>query len=127
MQRFQSIANWAAAFTQLGHIFCCGLPAIFSVLSLLSGLGIIVAMPAGMDNFHHVIHDYEVPMIVTAGVVTTIGWALHFISIKLDCNASGCCHEPCEPKKNRSSKILVFATFLFTVNLVIFFVTDGCH
>jgi len=127
MQRFQSFANWAAAFSQLGHIFCCGLPAIFSVLSLLSGLGIMIAMPAGLEHFHHVMHNYEIPLIITAGFITGIGWVLHFISVKLDCNSSGCCHEPCEPKKSKWSKVLIFSTALFLVNVFILLSTDGCH
>lgn len=125
MQRFQSITNWAAAFTQLGHIFCCGLPALFSVLSLLSGLGIMMTIPKGLETIHHTMHDYEMPLIMTAGIITVLGWVLHLISIKLDCRTTGCAHGPCGSKKNRSSKVLIFSTILFAINLVILFTVHG--
>jgi len=127
MQRFQAITNWGAAFTQLGHIFCCGLPALFSVLSLLSGLGIMMTMPAGLESLHHSMHDYEMPLIITAGIITTMGWVLHIISSKLDCRSTGCAHEPCAPKKKRSSKVLIFSTVLFAINIFILLTAHGSH
>jgi hypothetical protein len=127
MYRFQTFTNWTAAVTQLGHLFCCGLPALFSILSLLSSFGVIISMPSEMHHFHHLVHDYELPLIMFAGTITALGWMLHYFSWKIDCRTTGCVHEPCGPKKKRFSKILIFSTILFSINLIVFFFFHGCH
>ena len=110
MQKIQNIIYWACMTTQLSHFFCCGLPMVFSVLSLITGLGLITAMPAELEFLHHIIHDYEVPMIVTSGFIVLAGWMLHYIAYRMDCRSTGCAHEPCGPKKKRSGKVLMIAT-----------------
>ena len=117
MQRIQHLVNWASVLTQLSHIFCCGLPVLFSVLSLLSGLGVMASMPSGLVSLHEMTHDYEMHLIIMAGVIVLFGWALHYIAWRIDCMKTGCAHEPCGEKKKRSSKILAFATILFIVNV----------
>jgi hypothetical protein len=117
MQRIQRFIDWASVLSQISHIFCCGLPVLFSVLSLLSSLGFLVVMPSGLMSIHDIMHDYEMPMMITAGVIVLFGWVLHYISWRIDCLKTGCEHEPCGTKKKRSSKLLAFATFLFLVNL----------
>jgi len=127
MHRFQAVTNWTAAVTQLGHLFCCGLPALFSILSLLSSFGIMISMPSNLHHLHHMMHGYELLLIVFAGSITAIGWSLHYISWKMDCPSSGCQHEPCASKKKRFSKILLFSTILFSINLIVFTFLHGCH
>lgn len=120
MQRIQSFIDWASVLTQLGHIFCCGLPLLFSVLSLLSGLGVMMVMPSEMIFLHEMTHDYEVPMLVFAAIIISVGWGLHYIAWRMDCLKTGCSHEPCGQKKKRSSKILAFSTVLFAFNVSLF-------
>ena len=103
-------------------MLCCGLPAVFSVLSLLSAVGIIVSMPVGLEHLHLMTHNYETGMFVFSGCVMVVGWILHYIADRMDCQTQGCCHEPCRPKKKRSATILVVATVLFAVNSIIYFV-----
>lgn len=93
----------------------------FSLLSLMSGLGIIAALPPGMEFLHHALHDYEIPMIITSGVIIAIGWGLHYIAYRIDCHNTGCVHGPCGPKKKRSAKVLLIATGLFTLNVAAYF------
>jgi hypothetical protein len=121
MQKVQKFIYWACVSSEISHVLCCGLPMLFSLMSLLSALGIIVAMPSGLDALHHVMHDYEVPMIIASGFVLAVGWMLHFVAKRIDCRSTGCAHAPCTPKKKRSDKILFIATALFVFNVTIYF------
>ena len=106
------------------HIFCCVLPTIFSVMSLLAGMGMIATMPGFIDELHHVIHDYEIPMIIASAIILCIGWALYVWSRRMDCSEDGqssCCHEPCSPKKDRTKIVMIVATILFIVNVMVYF------
>lgn len=121
MQKIQNFIYWACVTSEISHIFCCGLPMVFSILSLMSGLGLISTMPAGMEFLHHALHDYEIPMIATSGFIIMMGWALHYIAYRIDCRSTGCEHEPCGPKKKRSGKVLMIATGLFILNVSAYF------
>lgn len=117
MQKIQNFIYWACVGSEISHIFCCGLPMVFSVMSLASGLGLMAAMPASLEFLHHAIHDYEIPMIMMSGLVILMGWALHYVAYRIDCRSTGCAHGPCAPKKKRSSKVLMVATGLFIFNV----------
>lgn len=117
MNRLHNAVNWLSITSEISHFFCCGIPIIFSLLSLLSGVGIIASMPLGISELHHAMHDYEVPMIIVSATIILLGWVLHFVANRIDCHNTGCGHEPCTPKKKKSSKILFIATGLFVLNL----------
>jgi hypothetical protein len=117
MQRLQSIIYWVCITSEISHFFCCGLPIVFSILSLLSGLGLSVAMPFGLESLHHITHTYEVPMIMMAGLLLCLGWGLQYIAYRIDCRSTGCVHVPCTPKKKRSGRVLIIATVLFVLNV----------
>lgn len=114
--------SWAVLVSECSHVFCCVLPTVFSILSVLVGLGLVGAVPVWMDALHHVMHDWEVPIILFSGLVVLAGWALHLYSQKLDCHDTGCVHGGCAPKKNRNLTILKIATVLFVVNVTIYMV-----
>ncbi len=120
MQKLQTFINWAAVSSEISHVFCCALPTLFSVLALLSGMGIIGAVPTQVTFLHDIIHGYEVPIIIASGVILFIGWALYYVGYRIDCRSTGCAHEPCTPKKKRSAKILLIATVLFVVNVSVY-------
>lgn len=120
MAKLQKPLNAIVVLSELSHIFCCGLPAFFSFLSLLSGLGVTVLMPSTFENFHHFMHDWEIPMLMISGLILVLGWVLHKIARNMDCVSEGCAHPPCGPIKKKSNKILVFATILYLGNLVFF-------
>ncbi len=117
MQKIQSFLASAVIVSALSHIFCCGIPLVFSIFSMLVGLGVASVIPLGLVEFHEMLHAWEEPVLIFSGVVLFVGWTLHIISERLDCNHSGCHHEPCEPKKKKSSRILIFATVLFVINM----------
>lgn len=122
MQRIQRFIGWACVSSEVVHVFCCGLPMVFSLLSLLSGIGLIASMPVGLEFLHHLMHDYEIPMIMVAGFIISIGWGVYYVGRQLDCRVeAGCHHQSCTPKKKRSARILVLATLLFAVNVTMYF------
>ncbi len=120
MERINTHLGWAVVLSQLTHIFCCGLPALFSVMSLLSGVGLIGIMPSSLNIIHEALHAYEIPVLIMSGILLAIGWVLYAYSRKLDCTKTAACsHAPCAPKKKKSSYILFGATALFVMNVII--------
>lgn len=115
---------WAILLSETSHVFCCVLPTLFSLLSMLAGVGLMATVPGWLVSFHEVMHGWEVPMIIVSAVVVALGWGLYFYSKKIDCHDTGCCHEPCGPRKKAANKILVAASILLVFNVSIYF---GIH
>jgi len=122
MQKYQRTLVGAIVLSETSHIFCCVLPTIFSILSLLGGFGLMVTVPGWMQNIHEVIHRWEMPMILFSMAIVGAGWGLHYCAKKMDCHDTGCCHGACAPKKDVSGRILGFATVLLVFNLLVYFV-----
>ena len=122
VRKLNTTLYWTIIASEFGHIFCCVLPTVFSILSLMSGLGMISVMPMWLQSVHALIHAWEIPMIITSGVLLALGWGLYAYSKKIDCHDTGCEHEPCTPKKNMSHTLLKIATILFLINVTVFFV-----
>lgn len=120
IKRTQQITSYLALVSEISHIFCCVLPSLFSVLTVMVGLGILGAVPVGIVQFHDLMHGWEVPIMIASGAILILGWALHTISEKLDCRSTGCEHEPCTPKKKKTARILKIATLLFVINVGIY-------
>ncbi|MGH1399349.1 MAG: hypothetical protein ACRBCT_09060 [Alphaproteobacteria bacterium] len=120
MQKIQKTVNIAVLAAETSHIFCCVLPTVVSVMSLLAGVGLIGSMPVSLLWLHDVLHDWEVPIIIGSGVVLALAWALHFYAKRFDCADAGCCSEPCAPKKNSASRLLIVASVLFVVNVSVY-------
>lgn len=120
MQRLQKSILAAVVLSEISHVFCCVLPILFSVFSLLAGLGVVGVMPQIFTSIHEAMHAYEVPMIIASGFVLFVGWGLYFVSQKLDCHDTGCGHGPCEPRKKNAHIILKIATILFMINVSVY-------
>jgi hypothetical protein len=104
------------------HVFCCGFPTLFSILSLLSGFGLIYVMPNFMYDVHNLIHSYEAQLIGFSALMLMIGWGTYILSKYFDCRTEGSCHhEPCEPKKDRTKIFMIVATLLFIGNFLVYF------
>lgn len=128
VSKIQKPLFWTLVVSETTHVFCCVLPSLFSVLSLLVGLGIVTAMPAPVESLHHMLHDYELPMIALAGAILAFGWAVDLIAARLDCQTDGdCYHTPCSLKKRKAHFILKIATALFVFNLIIYFGFHAGH
>lgn len=120
-ERLTSIMSWAVIFSEFSHVFCCVLPTIFSVLTLLAGFGLITVVPGFIMSWHAAIHAYEIPIIATSGIITVLAWYVYWSARKADCHSTGCVHEPCAPRKDRAKRVLQIGTALFLVNFAIFF------
>lgn len=116
----QKSLTWALIVSETSHVLCCVLPTVFSLLSLLAGMGMVV-MPGFMVEMHDFIHHWELPIIGFSGIVLLMGWAVYWYGEKVQCrHDAGCGHESCAPKKGKTHLILVAATVLFTFNLAIY-------
>ncbi len=119
-ERVQKTLGWAIIASETSHVFCCVLPTLFSLASLASGLGLVAAMPSGLEFLHDALHGWEMPMILASGTIVLLGWVAHFLAVRLDCHSTGCGHGPCTPKKRKAGKILKFATILFIANVTVY-------
>ncbi len=120
MENLRRHFGLAVLVSELGHVFCCVLPTIFTVLSFAANIGLIGMAPSWMLALHAKIHHYEVPIIIFSGVILALGWFAHSMSNKVDCHDTGCGHPPCTPEKDRNGKIMIVATALFITNLLIY-------
>lgn len=120
MKKLKKTLYFALIASEASHIFCCVLPTVFSILSLLAGLGMVGAVPLWMQGVHDLMHSWEVPVILFSGVIILLGWAIHYYSERIDCHDHGCSHGPCGPSKAKSSLILKVATILFLINILIY-------
>jgi hypothetical protein len=123
MNNIQNRIGLMVVLSQLTHIFCCGLPFLFSILSLLSSLGLIGVIPVSfsstMTGFHEVLHVWELPILLLSAIILSIGWWLDLYSRKLDCSTtSSCSHKPCGTKKKKSTYMLIVASAIFAINLI---------
>ena len=112
--------GWAVLVSELGHVFCCVLPTIFTVMSFAANIGLIGMAPSWLMAIHEKIHYYEVPIIVFSGLILILGWAALYMSRKVDCHDTGCGHPPCDGGKRENGKIMIVATILFSLNLFIY-------
>lgn len=106
--------------SEISHIFCCVLPILFSLFSLMAGAGMIGALPPVFEQVHAFMHGWEVPMIITSAVIMAMGWGVYYLSKKLDCHDTGCGHGPCEPRKEKAHVILKIASLLFLINVSVY-------
>lgn len=120
-QSMQKPLIWAVVLSESSHVFCCVLPTIFSVMSLLAGVGVVAAMPTFMVTMHDFLHAWELPMIGLSGLILALGWGAVWYSDKIDCHDSGCCHGACAPKKGKAHLVLKIATVLFVLNVLVYF------
>lgn len=123
MEKLNRRIFWTVAASESIHIFCCVLPSLFSILSLLAGIGFVSVLPGAVFTAHHMLHMYEVPMIIFSGMILTAGWGLYAYGQKINCRTQGdCCHTPCESKKDKTRLLMMIATVLFAVNLSVYFI-----
>lgn len=128
MEKLQKTTFWVLVLSESTHVFCCVLPTLVSIISLLAGAGALTFIPSNLLDVHDLLHHWEVPMIIFSGVLLVLGWGLYGLSQKLNCvQDAHCCHTPCAPKKSKTFKIMVAATVLFVFNVIIYFAFHSGH
>lgn len=101
------------------HIFCCGVPTIAALLSLISTAGMtgVLAIEHLTDlteTWHQAAFYFSTAMVLLA--VTS-----YVIARRRDCVAEGhCAHEPCAPKKTTGWKRLALSLVLYAANVGVF-------
>ncbi len=119
-EKLQKPMMWAVILSETSHLFCCVLPTIVSLVGLLAGLGVVVALPVRFLELHDFLHQWELPMIAGSGLILALGWAAVRHGDKVDCHSTGCAHGACAPKKNRAHLVLKIATVLFIFNVLVY-------
>lgn len=119
-EKLQKPMMWAVILSEASHLFCCVLPTIVSLVGLLAGLGVVVALPVGFLELHDFLHKWELPMIAGSGVILALGWLAMRYGDKVDCHSTGCAHGACAPKKNTVHLVLKIATVLFIFNVLVY-------
>ncbi|MFP4313430.1 MAG: hypothetical protein ACLFR0_03790 [Alphaproteobacteria bacterium] len=125
MVRSKKFIFWTVLISETGHILCCALPTVLSILSLFAAFGVMGLVPPVIWDLHHIMHDWEAPIIIGSGALLVLGWLIYGYSKKLDCH-SVCEHPPCKPKKDKTRLVLFAASILFAANLSLYiFVHQG--
>ena len=114
--KHRDVLHLMAMVSVLGHVFCCGLPMVLGLVSLLAGMGAMAHSFPGLHNLHNFVHAHEGLLIGFSMFMLALGWGFQIHANKVDCHDTGCSHPPCEPKKSKASKLLLVATVLFLLN-----------
>ena len=117
MNRLKRTTTAVSLLAELSHIFCCGLPVFFAVMSAGSQIGIGGAFLA----FHSLMHDYERMILIGSGVFLALGLGLHFLSFLIDHRANVGNVGNTEPF--RMGWILALALVLYAANIAFYFVS----
>lgn len=116
-RRTRDWVHMMALASVLGHVFCCGLPIILGIVSLLAGAGVLSPQIPGLDNFHNIIHSHELALLGFSLAMLVAGWGLQLHAARVDCHETGCQHPPCDSKKHNASSLLWVATAVFAFNV----------
>jgi len=85
MQNLNRYVSITAVASEITHLFCCGLPMLFSILSFFSSLGLMASMPTPLEYIHEALHGFEIPLITISATLIIAGWALYFVSKRINC------------------------------------------
>ncbi len=118
MQRLHTALHWAVVVSAASHVFCCILPTVISLFSIMAGFGILSALMPAFEHMHDVLHAYETQILVFSGAMLALGWTAQAWSWRVDCHDTGCHHGSCSPKKRRASRMLWVASGLFIFNML---------
>lgn len=120
---------WAVILSEVSHVFCCVLPTLFSLISLLAGLGLAAALPPAMVEVHEALHRWELPIIGFSGIVLAIGWAATIYGERAEMHHhdAGCDHGACRSDKEKTRLIMMIASVLFAVNLFVYAAVHRSH
>jgi hypothetical protein len=112
----------AVILAESTHIFCCVLPTVVTLFSILASFGVIAQAPIFMLDIHEALHAYEIPVIVFSGIMLVLGWVFYVVSRRIECQKSHCePHETvCGPQKNSARTVLILASLIFTMNIVVY-------
>lgn len=101
------VAFFAPLLTIFMHIFCCGLPILFAILS--SVFDIYLTIPFLQENA-----NTEFYVLIFSAALLCISYVLYF-------NRKECCHTH-KRRKFYNKIVLIIATIIFFISIFIHFV-----
>ena len=116
----RTIAKVLSVASLVSHFFCCFLPGVISLVTLvtLTGSAVITMEDFGIPEY---IHE---KMIYISFVVLVMSGIVNYISYRIDCRDMGCVHGSCAPKKSKYFKLYAYSVAFFLLNAAIHF---GLH
>lgn len=125
MQKLQTTLFYTILASEAGHVVCCVIPTVLSLLALAASYGVMVSIPGFALSIHEYMHEWEQTIIILSGLLLAFGWALHVLSKKIERDHDCCSQTKCESKKNKAELIMLAASALFVMNVAIYtFVHD---
>ncbi|MBL8637212.1 MAG: hypothetical protein JNN09_01790 [Alphaproteobacteria bacterium] len=112
--------GWAVLLSELGHVFCCVLPTLFTILSFAANIGLVGKAPGALLSLHEKMHHYEIPIIIFSGGMVGLGWGVFVLAKKFAARGGDCSNAACGKEQCHNRNILIIATLLFVVNVLIF-------
>ena len=119
----KALAKSLSILSLCTHFFCCFLPGVVSVLTLVTVTG---AATITMEDFG-IPESVHEQMIYISALVLVISGFLNYLSWKIDCREVGCVHEPCAPRKSKYFKLYMISVVFFLLNAVIHFTLHVPH
>jgi hypothetical protein len=121
MQKLQTTIFYTILASEAGHVVCCVIPTVLSLLALAASYGLMVSIPGFALSIHEYMHEWEQTVIIISGLLLAFGWALHALSKKIEREKHDCCSQTkCAGKKNKAEIIMLAASALFIMNVAVY-------
>lgn len=101
IKKVQGLLSGVVILSEASHVFCCVLPTLFSIMGILVGLGVAGAMPLWLSGVHEMIHEWELPIIISSGLILLLGWTVHYVSEKWIVMTRAAIIRPADRRKKR--------------------------
>jgi len=118
----RAIAKTLSLVSLISHFFCCFLPGMISLFTLITLTGTAVVT---MEDFGipEAVHE---KMIYISALVLLISGIANYTSWKMDCSKV-CAHGDCAPKKSQYFRFYGYSVAFFILNAIIHFGTHTEH
>jgi len=121
MQKLQTTIFYSILASELGHVFCCVIPTVLSILTLAASYGMVVTIPGFALSYHNYIHTWEHLIIAISAALLVLGWSLFALNARLQIKHDCCSQTTCNKTRHKSKIIMIIATVLFLVNVSAYF------
>lgn len=118
INRMMRVCDSLIAVTALGHVFCCGLPLMLSILGIFSA-----ATSYSLETITGItaVDEYEDFALYFATGIIVFSGLLQWVSARLDCHNTGCVHGSCSPAKRRSRRLFILSIALYAMSMFMHF------
>lgn len=122
MNKMHKTLFWSVLVSEIGHVFCCVLPVLLSLLSLFSVFGTMSLVPGIIWDTHHFMHQWELLIISLSAVFLAIGWAIAlYLQKEAQETHNHCTENHCAGTAVKRTKLVLWvATGLFAFNFSLY-------